>query len=713
MYYKTEEAYGTCEMLDDPVNATDWDDRRSALEKDLESSTEAMTKAMSQAIPAHPSQAVAQPPSHRSRRVPINTTVQPPVLTLDNTPIELRAWIQKLDSFLSSNDLANTNIKEQQQYVRQLIDPELEVRISLKVDPNTPVFGPGSMIELLKDEFALRYPLFTRRLECFRYTRHQGQPALNFVAKLTQLSFEADLPSLSTDELQNASCKKCGKDGHFSIVCLADYNAHKNQKKWNKKLPRSSSPGYSTSSETDNRVSTVRFIKATKSGPTPKLSVQFMNNYGRQFIFETLPDTGASRTIIADDVAHEYGMEYSKTKEVMRAANGQPMSCIDTALLTAQIGKKTANINAIISRDLKGEILLNPSHQVLYDAIDEEYRALLHAFRRHADLHSLPPSHPAHSFASIWEGISQLDQEDESLLLLGDRIIVPAGARQEIIRILHLPHQGLTKTKPAAQPLHQIQVGGLMEMVSADLFDWAGQSWLVLVDSYSGYLIASRLFSINTDSVVTEMEKLFGLFGYPTRLCSDNGHQFRGKMTEYLTRKGVKRETSSPYFPSSNGLAEAGVKSIKALLKKCTESKEDFHVGLRELRAMPREDGYSPNQLFLDVICKEQSLDSQLQSICVLGAGWREKNFGTGSKNNPNLEHVPCQSWNLEQTSRSYVISDGEKTFRRNRKFIRPQNPPIRLGENIAVEDLQCPAPEKSNRLSPRLSKKKSVSFHI
>ncbi|TRY68927.1 hypothetical protein TCAL_15163 [Tigriopus californicus] len=248
----------------------------------------------------------------------------------------------------------------------------------------------------------------------------------------------------------------------------------------------------------------------------------------------------------------------------------------------------------------------------------------------------------------------RLDQEDESLLLLGDRIIVPAGACQEIIRILHLPHQGLTKTKQAArqlyfwpgmnaaiknavtscqacqkfmpsqqpEPLHQIQVGGPMEMVSADLFDWAGQSWLVLVDSYSGYLIASRLFSINTD----------------IDFCPGG----RMEREKFRYRKQEQSESRARPLP----ILEPGT-----------------------------------NVLVQNPITKLWDTSSKIISIL--------------------------------DSSRSYVISDGEKTFRWNRKFIRPQNPPIRLGEIIAVEVLQCPASEKSTRLFPRLSKKKSVSFHI
>ena len=58
-------------------------------------------------------------------------------------------------------------------------------------------------------------------------------------------------------------------------------------------------------------------------------------------------------------------------------------------------------------------------------------------------------------------------------------------------------------------------------------------------------------------------------------------------------------EYSSPYNPSSNGLAEAAVKNTKGLLKKCLETKENYHDALFLFRATPRSDGdFSPADLF-------------------------------------------------------------------------------------------------------------------
>ena len=56
------------------------------------------------------------------------------------------------------------------------------------------------MISYIEDEFALCYPLFSRRLDFFRYKRSKGQTVSSFVATLMQLSTDTDLSSLTVDQ---------------------------------------------------------------------------------------------------------------------------------------------------------------------------------------------------------------------------------------------------------------------------------------------------------------------------------------------------------------------------------------------------------------------------------------------------------------------------------------------------------------------------------
>ena len=61
----------------------------------------------------------------------------------------------------------------------------------------------------------------------------------------------------------------------------------------------------------------------------------------------------------------------------------------------------------------------------------------------------------------------------------------------------------------------------------------------------------------------------------------------------------MNHQTSSPYNPASNGLAEAAIKNMKHLLKKCWELEEDFRTALSEWRNTLNDTGLSPAQAFL------------------------------------------------------------------------------------------------------------------
>ena len=82
----------------------------------------------------------------------------------------------------------------------------------------------------------------------------------------------------------------------------------------------------------------------------------------------------------------------------------------------------------------------------------------------------------------------------------------------------------------------------------------------------------------------------FNLLGWPQIIRSDNGPQFRSEFAEFCEMNEIKHETSSPYNPQSNGLAEAAVKNAKTLLTKCHMTKEDFQRALNHWRNFPRED---------------------------------------------------------------------------------------------------------------------------
>jgi hypothetical protein len=139
-----------------------------------------------------------------------------------------------------------------------------------------------------------------------------------------------------------------------------------------------------------------------------------------------------------------------------------------------------------------------------------------------------------------------------------------------------------------------------MEKVAADLFDLEAVSFLVLVDRYSGYPFVAPLRSTTTEAVCLVLLKWFCEVGFPRRLKSDNGPQFRGPFKEVCDKFSIAHDTSSPYHPQSNGLAESAVKAMKGLLVKVGKdvSGVEFRLALLAWRNTPRADGYSPAYAF-------------------------------------------------------------------------------------------------------------------
>jgi hypothetical protein len=263
---------------------------------------------------------------------------------------------------------------------------------------------------------------------------------------------------------------------------------------------------------------------------------------------------------------------------------------------------------------------------------DEAYQEVARVKSGGLPLCQLPDAHPARQYTGVWERISTRKVGETQLLVCdAARLVVPAAARSKIIDLLHLPHAGLVKTRKAAaelyywhgmnaaiadrvsncdscvaalpskplSPLTEVHdTEGPMDSVGMDLFAVGRQEYLLMVDRYSGFPWVHKLTKTDSAAVVRQLERWFSLWGYPGIIRSDGGPQFASAaFRAFCWDRDVTQETSSPYNPSSNGLAEAAVKNCKKLLLKCIAEDEDYQEALLEFRNCPRADGYSPAQL--------------------------------------------------------------------------------------------------------------------
>ena len=212
---------------------------------------------------------------------------------------------------------------------------------------------------------------------------------------------------------------------------------------------------------------------------------------------------------------------------------------------------------------------------------------------------------------------------DNGILFKGERPLIPQVLHQEYIQQLHLGHIGVEATKRRARDIvFWISMGKDIEnqlsfcsvcnstrnhqhkepmqmypvpdapwsLVAADLFDWNGMQYLVLVDSYSGWFDMNYLSSTTSKAVITKLKSHFAREGSPDTLVTDGGPQFSSKdFREFAKTWDFKHVQSSPIYPQSNGLAERAVQSAKGILEKTKRDGSDPYLALLNLRNTPHD----------------------------------------------------------------------------------------------------------------------------
>ena len=189
-------------------------------------------------------------------------------------------------------------------------------------------------------------------------------------------------------------------------------------------------------------------------------------------------------------------------------------------------------------------------------------------------------------------------------VLWGNRVVLPKRGRKRALELLHDVHPGIVRMKslartymwwpgmdkeiehcvkdcttcqstrkmPPAVPLHpwarpskpwsriHVDYAGPLE----------GKVLLVIVDAYSKWMEVHATNSSTSATTIESLRKTFASLGLPQVLVSDNATAFTSEeFAEFLKKNGIRHMRAPPYHPSSNGLAERAVQTLKEGLKKC------------------------------------------------------------------------------------------------------------------------------------------------
>ncbi|UYV64679.1 hypothetical protein LAZ67_3001645 [Cordylochernes scorpioides] len=295
---------------------------------------------------------------------------------------------------------------------------------------------------------------------------------------------------------------------------------------------------------------------------------------------------------------------------------------------------------------------------------------------------------------SYWHVKDELGVQN-GLLMRSCRLVIPASMKLEILDKLHAGHFGITKTRLRAR--ETVWWPGISEEIAEtigmDLFKFENKWYLVVIDYYSRFPEMIQLDRLTANVVVRSCKSIFARHGIPETVVSDNGTQFGAarEFANFARQYGFTHVTSSPRFPQSNGMAEAGVKIAKLILNK----NQDPSLGLLEYRSTPLENGYSPAELLMGrklrttLPIAPENLNPKLVDSQTLKRkeGRRRKDMKSrydrrcGATDMEELSEgdtvwiTDMRTWGIVKqkasTPRSYMVDTPVGTLRRNRFHLR------------------------------------------
>ena len=121
-----------------------------------------------------------------------------------------------------------------------------------------------------------------------------------------------------------------------------------------------------------------------------------------------------------------------------------------------------------------------------------------------------------------------------------------------------------TKNVPAVAPLHPwVWPSNPWQRLHIDFARlFKGRTFFVLVDAHFKWPEVVEMKSTTAEKTIEVMRTLFGSYGIPEQVVSDNRPQFTSdEFAQFMRQNCVKHIRSTPYHPSTNGLAERFVQT--------------------------------------------------------------------------------------------------------------------------------------------------------
>ena len=201
----------------------------------------------------------------------------------------------------------------------------------------------------------------------------------------------------------------------------------------------------------------------------------------------------------------------------------------------------------------------------------------------------------------------------DDCLMWGGRVVVPFKLQRKVTDKLHTMHLGISRMKSLARqhvwwPGIDLDIEKMVKGCNVcqttrhnppaallHPWEWPQQPWqcvhadyagpflgrmfLILVDAYSKWVDVHVVHSSTFQVTIEKMRTSFATSGLPQTLVTDNGTQFtRAEFSQFTILNGIEHVMSSPYHPSTNGLAERTIQSFKEGMKRQSNGSIETHV---------------------------------------------------------------------------------------------------------------------------------------
>ena len=124
--------------------------------------------------------------------------------------------------------------------------------------------------------------------------------------------------------------------------------------------------------------------------------------------------------------------------------------------------------------------------------------------------------------------------------------------------------------------------------LATDVLHYEGESYLLLADYTSQFLIVGKLNSMTAQHVINHFKLIFSEYGWPDTLVSDNGPCYASEAsTKIMQEYNGNHITSSPHYPQSKYLEEKFVQIVKNLFHKARDKGADPFKALMIYRNTP------------------------------------------------------------------------------------------------------------------------------